>query len=374
MQISRHHSNEADRTDRAPVVTQYAPPTSARGQRVTHDDAAFRRLLDYERSRAERSGQGFTLLTFAGREGTASRGQLQATVGYLGRRLRSIDEVGWLDANTVGVLLPYTPVAGAWKVADDALANLDTNNEPPQCRVRAYVAGDDDANDDDGDASPAEEVNREEPRAGEELDPVFCQQLPAWKRFLDVLGAGFGLLLLSPILLLTGVLIKLTSRGPVLFKQQRTGLGGRHFAMYKFRTMVVDAEKYRDALLKYNEQDGPAFKIKHDPRITRIGRLLRKSSIDELPQLWNVLRGEMSLVGPRPLPCFESDACAAWQKRRLDVTPGLTCIWQVRGRSQVTFDEWMRMDLQYVRRRTLWHDVKLLVLTLPAVLLRRGAH
>jgi lipopolysaccharide/colanic/teichoic acid biosynthesis glycosyltransferase len=374
MQILRHHSHEADRTARAPVVTRYAATTPARGERVTHDVSVFHRLLEYERSRAERSGQGFTLLTFTGREDTASRGQLEATLAYLSRRLRSIDEVGWFDANSVGVLLPYTPVAGAWKVADDALANLGTAGEPPQCRVRAYAAYDDDA-DDNTASTAAEEANKgEEPRTGELLDPVFCQPLPVWKRLLDFLGAGFGLLLLSPLLLLTAALIKLTSRGPVLFKQQRTGLGGRHFTMYKFRTMVLGAEKLRGTLLAYNEQDGPAFKIKRDPRVTRIGRLLRKSSIDELPQLWNVLRGEMSLVGPRPLPCFESDACAAWQKRRLDVTPGLTCIWQVRGRSQSTFDEWMRMDLQYVRRRTLLQDLKLLVLTLPAVLLRRGAH
>ena len=143
--------------------------------------------------------------------------------------------------------------------------------------------------------------------------------------------------------------------------------------MYKFRSMVVDAEQRKRELLALNEQDGPAFKISADPRVTPLGRFLRTTSIDELPQLINVLKGDMSLVGPRPLPCDESDACRGWQRRRLDVTPGLTCIWQVRGRSQVSFADWCRMDLQYVASRSLLRDVTLIALTLPAVLLRRGA-
>jgi lipopolysaccharide/colanic/teichoic acid biosynthesis glycosyltransferase len=137
--------------------------------------------------------------------------------------------------------------------------------------------------------------------------------------------------------------------------------------------MCVGAEKMRDDLKKLSEQDGPAFKMKHDPRVTRIGRLLRKTSIDELPQLFNILKGDMTLVGPRPLPISEQTACQMWQRRRLDVTPGLTCIWQVRGRSQVTFAEWMRMDLRYIRRRTLWHDISLIALTVKSVLMRKGA-
>jgi lipopolysaccharide/colanic/teichoic acid biosynthesis glycosyltransferase len=167
--------------------------------------------------------------------------------------------------------------------------------------------------------------------------------------------------------------IKLTSKGPVLFAQKRAGLGGKPFKIYKFRTMVVDAEALKAKLKAQNEQDGPAFKIKDDPRVTKVGKFLRKTSIDELPQLWNVLIGDMTLVGPRPLPVNESDACEGWQRRRLDVTPGLTCIWQVKGRSRVSFAEWVRMDVAYIRRRTFWHDVTILAQTIPAVLLRRGA-
>jgi lipopolysaccharide/colanic/teichoic acid biosynthesis glycosyltransferase len=168
-------------------------------------------------------------------------------------------------------------------------------------------------------------------------------------------------------------LIKLTSTGPVIFAQPRAGLGGKPFMIYKFRTMCVGAEAQQAMLRAKNEQDGPAFKIKDDPRVTTIGKFLRKTSIDELPQLWNVLLGDMTLVGPRPLPVKESDACEGWQRRRLDVTPGLTCIWQVKGRSRVSFAEWVRMDVAYIRRRTFWHDLVILAQTVPAVLLRRGA-
>ena len=190
---------------------------------------------------------------------------------------------------------------------------------------------------------------------------------------IDIAGAGIGLMMLAPLMAVISLGIKLTSKGPIIFKQRRAGLGGQPFYIYKYRTMIVDAEAQKAALRKFSEQDGPAFKLTNDPRITRIGKLLRETSLDELPQLWNVLKGDMSLVGPRPLPMDESAACDRWQRRRLDVTPGLTCIWQVKGRSRVTFAEWMRMDVNYIRRRTLLHDVKILAETIPAVLLRRGA-
>ena len=158
-----------------------------------------------------------------------------------------------------------------------------------------------------------------------------------------------------------------------MFLQKRAGLGGRPFTIYKFRTMVVDAEAKKAALRAISEQDGPAFKLKHDPRVTAVGRFLRETSLDELPQLWNVVKGDMSLVGPRPLPVEESEKCATWHRRRLDVTPGLTCIWQVKGRSKVSFAEWIRMDRTYIGKRSLWQDLKLMVMTVPSVLLRRGA-
>jgi lipopolysaccharide/colanic/teichoic acid biosynthesis glycosyltransferase len=168
-------------------------------------------------------------------------------------------------------------------------------------------------------------------------------------------------------------LIRLDSKGPTFFRQARAGYGGKRFRMTKFRTMCIDAERLKAALRARSEQDGPAFKMLNDPRVTRVGAFLRRSSIDELPQLFNVLQGNMTLVGPRPLPCDETSACDVWQRQRLQVTPGLTCIWQIKGRSKVSFSEWVRMDVNYIRRRTLLHDLKILFLTVPAVLVRRGA-
>ncbi|MEZ6152744.1 MAG: sugar transferase [Pirellulaceae bacterium] len=204
------------------------------------------------------------------------------------------------------------------------------------------------------------------------LQPLFALPTPWGKRAIDFIFALLGLLALLPFLLVVAVLIRCTSPGPVFFKQRRSGLGGIPFDIYKFRTMVVDAEQHQSALQHLNEQDGPAFKMRSDPRVTRLGRLLRFTCVDELPQLWNVLCGEMSLVGPRPLPCAESDACRWWQRRRLDVLPGVTCTWQARGRSMVSFDEWMRMDLDYVRRRSLALDFQIVLGTF-AFLISRNA-
>jgi lipopolysaccharide/colanic/teichoic acid biosynthesis glycosyltransferase len=205
------------------------------------------------------------------------------------------------------------------------------------------------------------------------LENLLVCPLPWWKRTSDMAGALAGLILASPVMLVAALLIRYGSKGPAIFTQQRAGLGGRPFTIYKFRTMVVDAEEQKAALRKFSEQDGPAFKLTNDPRITKVGRFLRKTSIDELPQLWNVLKGDMTLVGPRPLPVGESDACEQWHRRRLDVTPGLTCIWQVKGRSKVSFSEWVRMDVAYIRRRTFFNDMRILFETVPAVLLRKGA-
>ena len=196
--------------------------------------------------------------------------------------------------------------------------------------------------------------------------------LPLWKRLIDLTIGSIVLLLALPVMVIVTLAIRVSDPGPILFRQKRAGLGGRPFTIYKFRTMIVDAESKQAQLRHRNEQDGPAFKIKHDPRITRLGRFLRETSLDELPQLINVLKGDMSLVGPRPLPVEESNQCATWHRRRLDVTPGLTCIWQVKGRSNVSFVEWIRMDRSYIRAQSLWQDVKLMLMTVPSILLRRG--
>jgi exopolysaccharide biosynthesis polyprenyl glycosylphosphotransferase len=192
------------------------------------------------------------------------------------------------------------------------------------------------------------------------------------KRIVDVGLSALALLVLSPLLLLVTILVRLDG-GPALFSQERSGLYGKTFRMWKFRSMVVDAEDQRAALEAKNEMTGPVFKIAHDPRVTTLGSFLRRSSIDELPQLWNVLRGEMSIVGPRPPIVAEVKKYQRWQMRRLSMKPGLTCIWQVSGRNDVDFDTWMRQDLQYIDNWSLFLDVKLMVQTLPVVLMGTGA-
>jgi lipopolysaccharide/colanic/teichoic acid biosynthesis glycosyltransferase len=193
------------------------------------------------------------------------------------------------------------------------------------------------------------------------------------KRLLDIVGASIGLLLNSPLLLIAAILIKLESRGPIIYKSIRIGRGAKPFTFLKLRSMVDGADQHRHKLSHLNESDGPVFKIAADPRVTRVGRLLRVTSIDEIPQLWNVIRGEMSLVGPRPPIAEEVVQYEPWQLRRLDVVPGITCLWQISGRSRIGFQEWMRLDLEYIRHRSFPLDLKILVRTIPAVLTREGA-
>jgi exopolysaccharide biosynthesis polyprenyl glycosylphosphotransferase len=190
------------------------------------------------------------------------------------------------------------------------------------------------------------------------------------KRVTDVFGALFGLVLLSPLLLAIAASIRLSSPGPILFRHTRVGLSGRRFRMLKFRTMVQNAPSLRRDLVRLNETDGAAFKIEDDPRITPVGRILRRHHLDELPQLWNVLVGDMSLVGPRPLPPREASGSEWWQRRRLSMPPGLTCLWQVEGDHRIPFRRWMEMDLDYIDRWSFWLDLRLIAATFGT--LRRG--
>jgi exopolysaccharide biosynthesis polyprenyl glycosylphosphotransferase len=194
------------------------------------------------------------------------------------------------------------------------------------------------------------------------------------RRILDVVLTGLILGIFGPLVMLpTAILIKLTSRGPVLFRQTRCGLNGRQFVMYKFRSMIDNAEQKRVELEALNEMDGPVFKLSRDPRITGIGKLIRRRSIDELPQLLNVLRGDMSLVGPRPPLPEEVARYERWQRRRLSMKPGMTCLWQISGRNEVGFEDWMKLDLTYIDNWSLLLDLKILLKTVPVVLLGRGA-
>ena len=184
-----------------------------------------------------------------------------------------------------------------------------------------------------------------------------------FKRLLDILGSLVGLILLSPILIIVGILIKFESKGPIIFSQKRVGLNKKEFKMYKLRSMVCNAEELKDKLKDKNEMSGPMFKIKDDPRITKIGKFIRKTSIDELPQLINVLKGDMSLVGPRPSLPNEVKEFEPWMLKRFDVKPGLTCYWQVMGRNAIDFENWMKLDIKYVNEKSFWLDIKLIFKT-----------
>lgn len=188
------------------------------------------------------------------------------------------------------------------------------------------------------------------------------------KRIMDIVGSLVGIVLTLPIMVIVAVLIKLEDpRGPIMFAQERNGQYPKTFKMYKFRSMYVDAEERLQELLHLNEQTGPTFKMKDDPRITKIGKFIRKTSLDELPQLINILKGDMSIVGPRPALPREVALYNEYQKQRLLVKPGLTCIWQVSGRNHIGFDDWVDLDIQYIKTRNLWLDLKLILKTIPAL-------
>ena len=189
------------------------------------------------------------------------------------------------------------------------------------------------------------------------------------KRLIDIVGSGLGILLLIPVFLIIGILIKLEDpKGSVFFSQKRNGLNGKEFNMYKFRSMVHNAEDLLESLMSKNEMDGPVFKIKDDPRITKIGKFIRKTSLDELPQLFNVLKGDMSLVGPRPPIPREVIQYNKYQYQRLLVKPGITCYWQISGRNNIDFDEWVELDLKYIKERNLFKDIYIILMTLPVLL------
>jgi lipopolysaccharide/colanic/teichoic acid biosynthesis glycosyltransferase len=190
---------------------------------------------------------------------------------------------------------------------------------------------------------------------------------------MDIAGSLAAILFFGPLMLGVAIAVKLTSEGPIIFRQKRAGLGGKPFDFYKFRSMVVDAERHKRELARFNERTGPVFKMTNDPRVTPIGKFIRKWSLDELPQFFNVLKGDMSLVGPRPPTLDEVEEYEIWQGRRLEVKPGITCLWQVTARQDRDFERWVRLDIEYERRQSFLFDLKILFMTPFAVISRKGA-
>ena len=337
---------------------------------------SFQRILQLERMRSDRSGIPFALLVISPEANRLAAFQ-QCEIS-LANRLRETDVAGYFSDEQLAVLLTDTNHDGAKALAKVIVADCDLADNveldiyvyptlPTQVLLATTCELPQDASKISNEG--ASEVDSPAPRLAQ---PLFAQALPIWKRTSDVVASCLGLMILAPLLAVVAAAIKLTSRGPVLFRQLRSGQGGVPFVIYKFRTMCASAEERKAELLGQNEQDGPAFKVVDDPRITAIGGYLRRTCLDELPQLWNVLRGEMTLVGPRPLPCDEARQCDSWQQRRLDMVPGLTCFWQVDG-SRSDFAEWMRMDIRYSGRAWFWVDIVLLWRTLLKVVLHRAS-
>jgi lipopolysaccharide/colanic/teichoic acid biosynthesis glycosyltransferase len=383
------------------------------------------RLLVKERLRCDRYQQYFSLVTvhFNPAPEISLATQEQTLVRLLAGKLRLIDDIGYLRKGGLGVLLPMTDAQGGRVVLEKILKCSEEYGLSIEADVLSYHGRKEPPNQDwTGDDTPSslelegeyvtaskgsEEIEQLEDRLqafrshwdAASTSPVNSQPAlrmdstthsftndatellklcsgtyPIWKRQVDIVGATIGLAAGLPILLAAGLAIKLTSRGPILFAQKRGGQYGRPFVIYKLRTMSIDAEETKHLLHERNERDGPAFKIKNDPRVTRVGRFLRATGIDELPQLINVLKGDMAIVGPRPLPLAEEHECSPWQRRRLDTKPGITCLWQISKSRQMTFDEWMRLDLKYLRKRSPLYDASLILRTIKAVVTGRVGH
>jgi exopolysaccharide biosynthesis polyprenyl glycosylphosphotransferase len=302
-------------------------------------------------------------------------------ISVLKGRLRTTDEFGYLDGRRIGVVLLDAPATQAWLIADAVLGDWPPELPRPACDVFSYPNREPIVARASPEERPGDEVNVNRPgsiaasaqlaRPIQRMEPLFSRGMPAWKRGVDIIGSTVGLVLAAPVIGLAVIAIRLSSPGPAIFRQERAGHCGVPFTIFKLRTMQLDADARKQELSGQNEQDGPAFKITNDPRVTPLGRYLRKTSIDELPQLWNVLRGEMSLVGPRPerpeYVALFSDQIDRYGERHR-VKAGITGWAQVHGlRGQTSLADRVEWDNYYIENWSLWLDVKILLLTIIAI-------
>jgi lipopolysaccharide/colanic/teichoic acid biosynthesis glycosyltransferase len=346
---------------------------------------AFHAILAKERARVDRNFHTFSLVSIKLITQDPRKDSINLFVHRLMNQIRITDEIGWINTHTIGVLLFNSLTTEAQQFIERiqrssfqditckySIATYPEDNEHSHgagiCRKQCAYHH----------SMPVSTSLYGHQRAtdrniAKELYPVFFEKMPFWKRLGDVVLSTAALIVLSPLLLLISIAVKCTSKGPILFKQKRAGLGGVPFTFLKFRTMQIDAEKKKAELLQFNKRTGPVFKMENDPRITMLGKFLRKWSLDELPQFVNVLKGEMSLVGPRPPTLDEVEKYNNWHNYRLEMKPGITCIWQVYARHDKSFENWVRLDIKYRKEHSFLLDLKLLFMTIPAVLSRKGA-
>ena len=379
-------------------------PAKTIGDMGIHRPSAFKRILERECARADRTGSHLALVGFGAGNSNNSM-QVQAKlIALLKKRIRLTDELGWLVDNRIGLLLFNADAASTARFMHslknnglDPIPNIsytiylypcgrpdgrDRGSGLPKKPKLSRSQGPHPLRDQDSTIPNESRIHRSMEIADDqqgsaivaptESDSIktLLLKVPLWKRLLDIAGASSGLVIFAPLFIMVAIHIKLVSPGPVFFKQARIGYGGRNFRMWKFRTMHVGAEQNAhrqlvNDLLEHN--DLPMNKLADDARIIPLGKLLRKCCIDELPQLINVFKGEMSLVGPRPDPVYAIDHYTDWYAARFDAMPGMTGLWQVSGKNQLSFQQMMRLDIAYARQRALWLDLKILLITIPAI-------
>jgi lipopolysaccharide/colanic/teichoic acid biosynthesis glycosyltransferase len=350
----------AARPVRSPRDTQDVVPKRA----LCRDE--FRRNLEIERARTDRSEKPFSLILLEGR--SLGCEDFSRLMDRLFTRLRMIDQIGWFDERRLGVVLPYTGATGALAVAND----IRHFGWPRKLVLTIYTypgqwLPDDEHSGESGDGVDSDAV---EVFTGS-IDRILRNRIPAWKRAIDILVSISALVLLSPLFAVLALTIAIVSPGPIFHRQKRIGYQGRSFTIWKFRTMKVDADIgiHQEHFKILMTRDMPLTKLdmKGDPRIIPLGNFMRRCYLDELPQLFNVLRGDMSLVGPRPCLGFAVSQYLPWQRMRCDVAPGMTGLWQVSGKNKTTFTEMIRLDIAYVKRRSVALDIKIVLRTFPAI-------
>lgn len=367
-----------------------------------HPARQFCAILDRERALVDRNDHMFSLLVFDLSGYCRSWPKVRAFARIGAARLRKTDMMGWMDNRQTGILLPFTCFAGAKRVADDMTSELAKEGMRIACVLYTYPSNDDKGEDGDGhrtlsDGAGETPLASERPlaapggqfrttpvtgggRAGDldgpapehELKSMFLPPFPLWKRAMDILLSLLLLILASPVMLLIAIMIKIVSpRGGVLFRQERIGFLGNRFTCLKFRSMHVHSEEalHQRHLQHLMQADVPMTKLDKckDARVIPMGAILRASGLDELPQLLNILRGDMSLIGPRPCLQYEYKGFRRWHRMRFDTMPGLTGLWQVSGKNRTTFTQMMRLDVSYAQRKSLWRDLRIMFMTVPAV-------